>query len=40
MSCCNKSPITIYKGFGTLWNDESLLTIDFDSEILLDVFVA
>lgn len=40
MSCYNKSPITIYQGFGTLWNDESLLTIDFDSEILLEGFGA
>lgn len=40
MTCCNKSPITIYQGFPTKWNDESLLTVTFDSEILLDGFGA
>lgn len=37
---CNNKTITIYQGFGTKWNDESLLTVTFDTEILLDGFGA
>ena len=34
MTCIkDKKPISIYKGFGTKWDNNSLLTVSFDSEI-------
>ena len=39
MTCENKV-ISIYKGFGTKWNNEDLLTVSFDSELDLTGFCA
>lgn len=43
MTCCNSyenKVISIYKGFGTKWNNEDLLTVTFDSSIDLTGFGA
>lgn len=37
---CEKRPITIYKGFGTRWDNNDLVFISFDSEISLSGFSA
>lgn len=39
MNCKNK-PISVYKGFGTHWDNNDLLTVSFDSEISIVGFMA
>lgn len=39
MSCCNKA-ISIFKGFGTKWDNNNLLDVTFDSEISIVGFGA
>lgn len=39
MNCKNK-PISVYKGFGTRWDDTDLLTVSFDSEVSVAGFSA
>lgn len=39
MNCKNK-PISVYKGFGTRWNDTDLLNVSFDSDISVSGFSA
>lgn len=40
MKCCDKKTITIYKGFGTKWNNNNLVNVSFDSEIDINGFGA
>ena len=37
---CNNNSISIFKGFGTRWNDNDLITVSFDSDISLEGFSA
>lgn len=43
MTCCNScknKAISIYKGFGTKWDNNDLISVSFDSEIDIDGFGA